>query len=53
MVKDLVTFQGEAVDFTPEEQTTKDPTQKSTPGDVSVGDSTKPASGGKLVVILL
>lgn len=53
MVKDLVTFQGEAVDFTQEERTTKDPTQKSIPSDVTVGDSTRLASVGKLVVILV
>ncbi|XP_075822838.1 uncharacterized protein LOC142846344 isoform X4 [Microtus pennsylvanicus] len=37
---------GEAVDFTQEEQSTKDPTQKSIPSDVAVGDSTKLASVG-------
>lgn len=53
MVKDLVTFQGEAVDFTQEERTTNDPNQKSTPSDVTVEDCTKLASVGKLVVILV
>lgn len=52
MVKDLVTFQGEAVDFT-QERTTNDPNQKSTPSDVTVEDCTKLASVGKLVVILV
>lgn len=48
MVKDLVTFQGEAV-----ERTTNHPTQKSIPSDVTVEDCTKLASVGKLVVILV
>lgn len=53
MVKDLVTFQGEDVDFIQEEQTTKDPTQKSVPNNLAVGDCIKLASIGKLVVILV
>lgn len=48
MVKDLVTFQGEAV-----ERTTNDPTQKSIPSDVTMEDRTKLASVGELVVILV